>query len=547
MGDDSSLRYRRDDEYASQAPSAAATPASRRPRNEDALAELARLIGDQDPFADFAEMGQDQPPPAPAPRARAARPDIAAAPQFPAPPVERRFEDWQPGRRGAREGAAPEATGRALPAEDMAPRARSQDPRLQDPRLQDPRLQDPRLQDPRGQDPRGQDTQASWEALEQEVAAEQSRTSVRLGYGSLSRRAEGRQLQDEYDPRPAAPSRPSEPPPPAARYADEEEDDAQAGYAYGGAAQGDGYDDYDDTYDPAYGEDGYMPPHADEVYETEPRQRKGRMALVIVACVVGIGVASAGGLFAYRMMGSGGSTNSGEPPPVIKADSAPTKVAGPTPTTGTDGQKLIYDRVGGAPGTERVVPREEQPMDVNAAAAAAAAAAGAAPAAAGTPSTEPKRVKTVAVRADGSLVENSASAPASALPPGIAPTAYAPTQNPLPTGAPAPKTVTTTAAVGAASAAAPAAAAPAAVANGAYVVQVSSQKSESDAMGSWKVLQGRYPQLLGSYKASVRRADLGDKGIYYRAQVGPFSTREEANNLCNALQAQGGTCIVTRN
>ncbi|OYW41258.1 MAG: hypothetical protein B7Z45_03830 [Azorhizobium sp. 12-66-6] len=529
MGDESSLRYRRDDEYASQAPSAAATPASRRPRNEDALAELARLIGDQDPFADFAEMGQDQPPPAPAPRARAARPEPAQAPQFPAPPVERRFEDWQPGRRGARDGAAPEPSGRATPADDMAPRARSQDPRQQDPRLQDPRAQD---------------TQASWEALEQEVAAEQSRTSVRLGYGSLSRRAEGRQLQDEYDPRPAAPSRPSEPPAPAARYADEEED-AQAGYAYGGAAQGDGYEDYDDTYDPAYGEEGYMPPHAEEVYETEPRQRKGRMALIIVASVVGIGVASAGGLFAYRMMGSGGSSTSGEPPPVIKADSAPTKVAGPTPTptTGADGQKLIYDRVGGAPGTERVVPREEQPMDVNAAAAAAAAAAGAPPAAAGTPSTEPKRVKTMAVRADGSLVENSAPV-TSALPPGIAPTAYAPTQNPLPAGAPAPKTVTTTAAVGAA---APAAAAPAAVANGAYVVQVSSQKSENDAMGSWKVLQGRYPQLLGSYKATVRRADLGDKGIYYRAQVGPFSTREEANNLCNALQAQGGTCIVTRN
>ncbi|MFG1423398.1 SPOR domain-containing protein [Roseixanthobacter liquoris] len=537
MGDDSSLRYRRDDEYASQAPSAAATPASRRPRNEDALAELARLIGDQDPFADFAEMGQDQPPPAPAPRARAARPDPAPAPQFPAPPVERRFEDWQPGRRGGRD-AAPEPAARAMPGEEMAPRARSQDPRQQD----------PRAQDPRAQDTRGQDTQASWEALEQEVAAEQNRTSVRLGYGSLSRRAEGRQLQDEYDPRPAVPARPSEPAAPAARYP-EEEDDAQAGYAYGGAAQGDGYEDYDDTYDPAYGEEGYMPPHAEEVYETEPRQRKGRMALIIVASVVGIGVASAGGLFAYRMMGSGSSSASGEAPPVIKADNAPTKVAGPTPTTGADGQKLIYDRVGGAPGTERVVPREEQPVDVNAAAAAAAAAAGAGapPAVAGAPSTEPKRVKTLAVRADGSVVDSPAPQP-SALPPGITPTAYAPQQNPLPAGAPAPKGVTTTAAIpGAAPAAPPASAAPAAVANGAYVVQVSSQKSESDAMGSWKVLQGRYPQLLGSYKATVRRADLGDKGIYYRAQVGPFSTRDEANNLCNALQAQGGTCIVTRN
>ncbi|MEP9367149.1 SPOR domain-containing protein [Xanthobacter sp. VNH20] len=524
MGDESSFRYRRDDEHASQAPSAAANPAPGRPRNEDALAELARLIGDQDPFADFGEMGQDQPPPAPAPRARTVRPDPAPAPQFSAPPVERRFEDWQPGRRGSRDNAAGEPLSR-VPGEDVTQRSRAQDPRVQD-------------------------TQASWDALEQEVAAEQSRTSVRLGYGSLSRRAESRQqLQDDYDPRPAAPSRASEPAP-VSRHPDED-DDPQAGYAYGGAAQGDGYDEYDDNYDPAYGEEGYMPPHAEEVYETEPRQRRGRLALIVVASVVGIGLASAAGLFAYRMVGSGGSSSSGEAPPVIKADNAPTKVAGPTPTTNSDGQKLIYDRVGGAPGAERVVPREEQPVDVNAAAAAAAAAAGAGapPAAASAPSTEPKRVKTLAVRADGSVVPNGA--PVSAPPPaGIAPTAYAPTQNPIPSGAPAPKTVTTTPTTGgAAPAAAPAtaSAAPAAVANGAYVVQVSSQKSESDAMGSWKVLQGRYPQLLGSYKATVRRADLGDKGIYYRAQVGPFSTRDEANNLCSALQAQGGTCIVTRN
>ncbi|MFG1462926.1 SPOR domain-containing protein [Xanthobacter sp. DSM 24535] len=515
MGDESSFRYRRDDEHDSHAPSPAANSAPGRGRKEDALAELARLIGEQDPFADFADMGQEQPAAAPTPRARPTRTEATAPPQFAAPPVERRFDDWQPGRRGSRENVPPEPTGRAVPGDEALTRARPQD------------------------------TQSSWDALEQEVAAEQSRSSVRLGYGSLSRRAETRQPLDEYDSRPAAPVRQSAPEP-SARHP-EDEDDPEAGYAYGGEAQGDGYEDYDDTYDPAYGEEGYMPPHAEEVYETEPRQRKARTALVIVAAVLCVGVASAAGLFAYRMVNSGsGASSNGEPPPVIKADSAPTKVAGPAPSTpSADGQKLIYDRVGSAPGTERVVPREEQPMDVNA--AAAAAAAGAPPAAA--PSTEPKRVKTLAVRADGSVVENGApiSAPTVAQA-GVAPTAYAPMQNPIPTGAPAPKAVTTTPATAQPAAApATASAAPVAVANGSYVVQVSSQKSESDALGSWKVLQGRYPQLLGSYKATVRRADLGEKGIYYRAQVGPFSTRDEANTLCNALQAQGGTCIVTRN
>ncbi|OYX05636.1 MAG: hypothetical protein B7Z15_16845 [Rhizobiales bacterium 32-66-8] len=385
---------------------------------------------------------------------------------------------------------------------------------------------------------------------------------MRQGYGSLARRG-------EPAPQPLDPDYPEQASAPVAGGPQSRQTaaDPNAGYAYSAQSDDpryadDPYDDYDDAYDPAYGEEGYMPPHGEEVYDPEPRRRKGRMALIVVASVIGISVAGAAGIFAYRMSGtSSTAATGGEGAPVIKADTTPSKVAGPTPASGqgSDGQKLIYDRVGGAaPGGERMVPREEQPVDVNAAAAAA-------PPPAGQPntSTEPRKVRTVAVRADGSVVPGSAPAPSAPVN-GIAPTAYAPAQNPLPVAAPTPTQVTTTTTTGAAAAgaaatprpaapqqtaAAPAAsaAAPAVAASGSYVVQVSSQKSEADAMGSWKVLQGRYPQLLGSYSATVRRADLGDRGIYYRAQVGPFAGRDDANNLCNALRAQGGDCVVTRN
>ena len=146
------------------------------------------------------------------------------------------------------------------------------------------------------------------------------------------------------------------------------------------------------------------------------------------------------------MGGSGSNTvaASGSDAPVIKADSTPTKVAAPSPegAPGGDGQKLIYDRVGSAqPGKEKVVPREEQPVDVNAAAAAAPAQASP-PSAAPANATEPKKVRTVAVRADGTVV---ASAAPVAVPPatGVAPTAYAPTQNPAPAGLPTPTPVAT--------------------------------------------------------------------------------------------------------
>jgi len=84
-------------------------------------------------------------------------------------------------------------------------------------------------------------------------------------------------------------------------------------------------------------------------------------------------------------------------------------------------------------------------------------------------------------------------------------------------------------------------------ATGGYVVQVASQRSESDAQASFRALQQKYPSVLGSHQVMVRRADLGEKGVYYRAQVGPFATAEEASEMCTSLKSAGGQCIVQRN
>jgi cell division protein FtsN len=52
---------------------------------------------------------------------------------------------------------------------------------------------------------------------------------------------------------------------------------------------------------------------------------------------------------------------------------------------------------------------------------------------------------------------------------------------------------------------------------------------------------------LGSRSPLIKRADLGEKGIYYRAMVGPFGTPDEASQLCSSLKAAGGQCVVQRN
>lgn len=81
---------------------------------------------------------------------------------------------------------------------------------------------------------------------------------------------------------------------------------------------------------------------------------------------------------------------------------------------------------------------------------------------------------------------------------------------------------------------------------GGYAVQVSSQRSEVEAEAAFRSLQAKYPQQLGGRHVLVRRADLGAKGIYYRALVGPFASAQEAASLCSSLKAAGGNCLLQR-
>ncbi|MEO9529004.1 MAG: SPOR domain-containing protein, partial [Roseibium sp.] len=98
-------------------------------------------------------------------------------------------------------------------------------------------------------------------------------------------------------------------------------------------------------------------------------------------------------------------------------------------------------------------------------------------------------------------------------------------------------------------AATPAGAAPAgtsgSIAPGTYIVQVTSQRSESAATDAYSGLQRRYPAILGNRNAVIVSANVQDRGVFYRARI-PASSREEAVSLCESLQAAGGDCFVRR-
>ncbi|MBI2716330.1 MAG: SPOR domain-containing protein [Rhizobiales bacterium] len=152
------------------------------------------------------------------------------------------------------------------------------------------------------------------------------------------------------------------------------------------------------------------------------------------------------------------------------------------------------------------------------------------------PVTPPARRQPV-TRVTPTVAQHQAAAPANA-PLSLSPDAPAPARvAPARAATPAVRTA----------AVAPTQVAPAAASGGGYAVQVSSHPSEAEAQAAFRGLQGKYPGQLGGKQPLIRKVDLGAKGIYYRVMVGPFATGNEASTLCSSLKAAGGQCIIQRN
>jgi cell division septation protein DedD len=79
-----------------------------------------------------------------------------------------------------------------------------------------------------------------------------------------------------------------------------------------------------------------------------------------------------------------------------------------------------------------------------------------------------------------------------------------------------------------------------------YYVQVSAQKTQEEARASYRGIQTKYASILHGHAPVFRRKDLGSRGVFYGAQVGPFS-HEAAVHLCEQLKSAGGSCMIQRN
>jgi hypothetical protein len=346
-----------------------------------------------------------------------------------------------------------------------------------------------------------------------------------------------------------------------------------------------------DLYGPLAGEDADQYEDDAIPYAAEPR--RSRKGLVAVGAVLGVAVIGVAGAMAFR--GTGGSM--GGEPPVIQADRSPSKVQPPNPggVEIANQDRQILER--GGDKQTKVVNREEQPVDVRQATRVASAGGDLIPVGLSNPSStssmgphtaaaaigiEPKKVRTVSVRPDGTIgapdsgahsaspsavlaamaaggpiPTSSTAAPTPRVRPGSQATATpAASEAPRATTGAA-ESATTTAAVKpamrpqqvasatpltAVAALAEPASPPAASPGGAFSVQLTTSGSEAEGRTAFKALQQKFAGELGSRSPVIRKHEADGRTVY-RVRVGPMS-KDEANGLCSRLKTAGGACFV---
>jgi hypothetical protein len=85
-----------------------------------------------------------------------------------------------------------------------------------------------------------------------------------------------------------------------------------------------------------------------------------------------------------------------------------------------------------------------------------------------------------------------------------------------------------------------------ALAAGDYFVQLASVKSDQSARNEWARLKKAHSELFDDMALDVQRADLGDRGIFYRIRIGPFPNRATAQDMCAQIKAAKLACLVKR-
>ncbi|WP_294541649.1 SPOR domain-containing protein [uncultured Rhodoblastus sp.] len=331
-------------------------------------------------------------------------------------------------------------------------------------------------------------------------------------------------------------------------------------------------------------------PHAQEAaagwdgqYDEFPAQAPppaGRRRVVYgMAAILLAGVAAIGATLAMR------ARSGGQEVVTIQADADPARIKPEQADSAPANAQTLFDRKDNG-NVAKVVAKQEQPADLGATVKSARVVGAAAgvptpptpppPAAAGQATQgeavfpTPKKVKTVSVRADGSVIEgpdarpqlarNSIPSMAAGGLPSVAPPANgaqsngaqtkpAPVKTPATTKSTERAATSTTEAALKAPTARPQPGKPAqgehAGETGGFAVQLAGSPNEAEARAAANTLSAKYASALQGRHATFVQAKVGDKTVY-RVRVGHLP-EETAKSVCSAIKGQGGSCFVARN
>ncbi|CUX19870.1 SPOR domain-containing protein [Rhizobium oryzihabitans] len=365
-------------------------------------------------------------------------------------------------------------------------------------------------------------------------------------------------------------------------------------------------------------------------------ERGGRRWIMPVAAAIGL-VLVGGGVYAL-ISGGSSSTGSNGAPVIISADNDPMKVVPENPggRVVPNQDKAVYDRVAGGsaadPKQPALISSSEQPVDVvqrtlipeqlplegeNDADMEAAAGTpvgetedprllspeekAAQNEGAGATGVSPRKVRTMIVKPDGTLVAQEVDAPAAQPPkadkvaelaapqtakPGegapaviaasrvpvapeqaaAQPQAHTPatpasqTAAPLPSARPSSQPSNVVATVTNQGNVRPAATAPAqppaaqqqtAAATtstpsaGGYYIQIASLPSQAEAQKSYQNMSAKFGSVIGGRGVDIKAAEIAGKGTFYRVRI-PAGDKNEAVALCEKFRSAGGSCLVAR-
>jgi len=335
---------------------------------------------------------------------------------------------------------------------------------------------------------------------------------------------------------------------------------------------------------------------------TEPApERRSRRKLMVAGVLVAAVATGGGAAFVYKSYQDGSLDNLEAP--TLLADSGPVKgePSDPGGKEFPDGNKQIYDRLSGEPAAPAsddtaqsdssesasipgiVTTGAEAPADTLDERIAQALRRSGSPASETTGAAQqdpnaPRAVRTLTVRPDGSVVpaatpspsqpsdtqtvttagivattgsaasEADAATPAAATPEENAATSSIPQASataPRPErAAPRPAEPEETR-VASAEPATTAATQPQTASANPYFVQLAARRDQTSALAAFADLQQKYPSILDGLAPTIKKADLGDKGIWYRLWVGPMDSRGNAQDVCGKLKNAGlGGCFV---